>query len=60
MFKRTLHRLPGVSILVGQTETFSDSLAKLAIFLKDIVDIAYIAGTVDLIEMGFGQKSPKI
>ena len=60
MFICTLHRLPGVSILVGQSETFSDSLARLAIFLKDIVDITYIAGTVDVIEMGFGQKSPKI
>ena len=60
MFICTLHRLPGVSILVGQSETFSDSLARLAIFLKDIVDIAYIVGTVDVVEMGFGQKSPKI
>ena len=60
MFICTLHRLPGVSIIVGQSETFSDSLARLAFFLKDIVDIAYIAGTVDVIEMGFGQKSPKI
>ena len=57
MFICTLHHLPGVSIIVGQSETFSDSLARLAIFFKDIVDIA---DTMDIIEMGFGQKSPKI
>ena len=60
MFICTLHHLPGVSIIVGQSETFSDSLARLAIFFKDIVDSAYMAGRVDIIEMGFGQKSPKI
>ena len=60
MFIRTLYHLPGVSIIVGQSETFSDSLARWAIFFKDIVDIAYMAGTVDIIEMGFGQNSPMI
>ena len=60
MFLRTSYQHPGVSINVGQSETFSYSLARLAIFLKNIVDKAYIADTVDIIEMGFGQESRKI